>query len=142
MIGYAFERGLQFGWEGGGGIGILRGNVGGSYRPGADNTTRLEAVHYGVVEPWLAVGATLGIGVSSETDVGAALGVWEGGWVTPKDGKLLGYKCYHKGERVSVKEGDDYFTISAALGVRYLVDVWEFYFTPKFGWAKCFEFGS
>lgn len=65
------SSGVLVGVEGGAGCGPERVNVGLEYRAG---------VGFGYVEldPWLLLGASLGIGVDSNHDVQPIVGLWEG----------------------------------------------------------------
>lgn len=120
-VGYAFDRGIMFGWEAGGGCGpFLRGNVGGTYRAtkGGD---AIEAVHYLAYEPWFGIGATGGVGYSTASGWTGVLGVWEGAaYVLPNE----------DGDSVSFI---DTYYVSLALGLRWLAGAMEIYLATKAG---------
>lgn len=62
---------LVIGFEGGGGYGPERFNLGFEHREGKD-------VGYVEIDPWYIVGGTLGIGLDSDGKAVPVLGVWEG----------------------------------------------------------------
>ena len=66
------KGGLVLGFEGGGGYGPERFNLGFEHRP--DNTS----MGYIEVDPWYIVGGTLGFGVQDNGKVQPVLGLWEG----------------------------------------------------------------
>jgi hypothetical protein len=66
------KGGLVLGFEGGGGYGPERVNLGFEHRP--DDTT----MGYIEVDPWYIVGGTLGFGVQNDGKVQPVLGFWEG----------------------------------------------------------------
>lgn len=108
------------GVEGGIGWGPERVNLGIERRPSSHGVW--ETFAYFVLEPWLVVGASLGIGVDLRTqEAHAVLGVWEG------YGRLLA-NCHDWGAVLSV-----------AVGYRF-TGVPELYVTPKvgLGQGRCF----
>lgn len=103
-----------FGLEGGVGLGPERVNIGFEHRAG-------KGFGYIELDPWLLVGASLGVGIETDGAVRPVLGLWEG---VP----VVGPSC------------DDFSThyqptITFALGYRY-TGVHELYVSIKAGVGK------
>ncbi|MCA9539619.1 MAG: hypothetical protein KC620_12065 [Myxococcales bacterium] len=136
QVGYTFDRGLSYGWEAGGGLLYLHGNLGQVFRPakrGAASDGR-EWVGYLVAEPWYYAGATLGAAYGQHDGVGFAGGLWEA-YVIPlagfEDKREFDFDCFDDTCRP---------TLSLAGGVRYLNGEWELYATPKVGFFQTVDF--
>ena len=133
QVGYTFDRGVSYGWEGGGGLAYLRGNVGQVIRPieskadAEPDTT--EWVSYVAAEPWIYLGATLGAAYSDEAGLGLAAGLWEGFAIPISRSGTADFQC----------GGDPCRPVaSIAGGLRYINGEWELYVTPKVGFLQTF----
>jgi hypothetical protein len=123
VIGFSFGNrsgtgGGLLGLEAGAGWGPERVNIGIEHRDD-------ESFGYLELDPWYVVGASLGLGVGSETGPQPVLGLWEG---IPLTDNL----CRGEDDRITM------FTIAA--GYRF-TGVHEFYITPKVGTGPsiCFD---
>jgi hypothetical protein len=105
------------GVEGGAGIGPQRINVGLVHRDG-------EALGYLELDPWLFIGASLGIGHADASGWHPVIGIWEGVPLTDPTGP----------------DDEHHLMITIAAGLRY-TGVLEFYVTPKIGSAPTYDFG-
>lgn len=147
VIGAVQGSGLVLGWEAGGGTGLLRGNIGGSYRyarpklkPAALTTydryfsdgrakePLFETVHYLSFEPGFIGGGTLGIAYSNRGGVDGSYGLWSGVAAFPdvQNSKRTKNPVTGKGEGTWVP------TFTITIGWRYLASAHEIYFAPKF----------
>lgn len=137
VIAFDGEHGLWLGWEAGLAAAgpLLRVSLGGTYRlsSGSDQPRML---HHAVVEPWLILGGTLGLGLA-DAQLGLVYGLWEG-IPLPIEGDLWGGDA-----------GDDYqpkvWVFSIAFGFHGLFgdDAFSlFYFTPKLWRYETVEFNS
>lgn len=111
--GHAGSRGV-LGIEGGVGFGPERVNLGVEQRDG-------KLFGYLELDPWLLIGASIGLGVDSDSQVHPVLGVWEG---IPF--KLGNDPCYSNKYQAEV---------TVAVGYRY-TGVHELYVTVKAGGAQ------
>ena len=164
MIGYSPTRGATWGWEAGGGVlGAVRLNAGGSYafgtpsrRPGPGEPARIvqsgedepppKAVHYVALEP---IGLTLGADWASNGRSGFLYGLWAGWFVDPTrygafNDSPTGTSINRFAPDLDCPDYDPEPTplISGAVGVRYLGGEWEMYFTPKLLAFYCFEYAN
>jgi hypothetical protein len=146
VVGITPGRGFVLGWEAGGGAdGLLRANIGGSYRyvrPKIQTTTsdyfsdgrsknlRLELVHYLAYEPGLIGGGTLGIAYSDWEGFAGSYGLWCG-MPAPLSDPVLEYQK----NPFSGQEGKWTPMIAFTVGWRYLAGEHEVYFAPKFVYA-------
>jgi len=111
--GQAGSRGV-LGIEGGVGIGPERVNLGVEHRDG-------KLFGYLELDPWLLIGASIGLGVDSDGQVHPVLGAWEA-----IAAKLENDPCY---------SGHYDATVTVAVGYRY-TGVHELYVTVKAGGAQ------
>jgi hypothetical protein len=147
VIGVVPGNGVAFGWEAGGGTdGLLRANIGGSYRyvrptlktaeittydlyysDGRAKEPSFEIVHYLSYEPGLIGGGTLGIAYSNREGIAGSYGLW-GGVVALPDTRNSKYS----NNPITAREGTWAPTFSFTIGWRYLAGAHEIYFAPKF----------
>lgn len=147
VIGIVPGNGVALGWEAGAGTdGLLRANIGGSYRytrpkvkppelttydryfsDGRAKEPNFEIVHYLSYEPGLIGGGTLGVAYSNREGIAGSYGLWCGMVVLPdaRDSK------YSKNP-FNRREGTWAPTFSFTIGWRYLAGAHEIYLTPKF----------
>lgn len=126
-LGYTIDSGFTLGWEVAGTPGLLYPFLmhvvaGGSYRltPGDGATFH----HYVAWEPWLGLGATLGVAVDDRWSAAFAGGVWEAVPIFVRD--IREQEAY---------EAVPAWMITMAIGVRSLGDGLEIYAAPKLQWV-------
>jgi hypothetical protein len=112
---------VALGWEAGTMMPapLARLSAGGSYRFARDPKAAI-AYHYVAFEPWLLLGATLGIALGDLDRLGLAAGMWEGVMVPiTKHAEVVGDCC------------TDAWMFSFAFGFRSFGSASEFYLAPK-----------
>ncbi len=136
VLGITTSGSVSLGWELSGSYyatPLLRVALGGSYhlqRKGDDP----QYFHYLALEPWIYVGATLGVAGTSESDTRLLYGLWEG-WAQDLDAPLLSN---------SFEFVDDdtrfHWVFSLTIGWRGIGRTQQFYITPKIWRIKGWDF--
>jgi hypothetical protein len=161
VVAYSITRGASLGWEAGAGeLGVVRVNVGGSYRlqarapiPARANGDVAAAgtpaappqyVHYAALEP---LGLSLGIDVDEHGETGLMGGFWAGWVYDPNPTGPFGTDFENHDPLRPEFDCPNYdpepgFLLSWAVGVRYLGGAWEAYATPKAVLLYCLEFAN
>jgi hypothetical protein len=162
-VSYSSARGASLGWEAGAGeLGVVRVNLGGSYRlrapapipARAKGVVAVDAetpdvppqyVHYAALEP---LGLSLGVDVNDRGEAGLMGGFWAGWIYDPNPTGAFGTDAEPDRDPFTPDfDCPDYdpepgFLLSWAVGVRYLGGGWEAYATPKAVLLYCLEFAN
>jgi hypothetical protein len=108
------------GLEAGAGWTVERFNLGVDHRAG-------HTLYYLELDPWLVLGATIGLAVDDVADLHPVLGAWEGVLVAP---------LVHPADCLDVPDDRRFYpTITLSIGYRYTGEH-ELYLAPKFGGAQ------